>query len=124
MPRYICKIHDQGNDWYLEWEIDLETGVHAPVTPGMTLDDFKRYYSNRYGPRRLLPGELDKRLERVDAKGTSAFDYTLDELIASNRAGKDGTRLTREQIVDWYIRHRDECKRGDPCPLEGSPTTA
>lgn len=121
--RYICKFHDQGQDWYLEWESEYGAEFDGPATPGMSLDDFKVYYSNRYGPHRLLL-DFPEQLRRVEERDISTRSHTLDELIAWNRAGKDGTRLTREQIIDWYIRHRDECRNGYPCPLEGAPVTA
>jgi hypothetical protein len=91
----------------------------------MSLEDFKEYYGREYGKHRLLPSVFGERMERVEAKGTSANHVnSLDDLIANNRAGKDGTTLTKEQIIEWYIRHRDECRRGDPCPILGAPPTA
>lgn len=95
MPRYIIKLNEQ----YLEWS----TIVDAPVTRGMTLEDFKIYYLKSYGE--LALSELKKRLERVESKGTSSQIYeSLDALIEGNRAGEDESELTKQEIIDKYCR--------------------
>lgn len=97
MPRYICKIASNDQSWYLEWS----TVVDAPVTFGMSLDEFKEYYQDEYGRSGMY--ELDKRLERVEAKGTSAHIYdSVDEVISCNRAGQKGSSLSKQQIIDVY----------------------
>jgi len=89
MGRYICKL----NDLYFEWS----TILAAPVTYGMTLDEFNDYYQNTYGTSSMA--NLMYRLERADAKGTSSFDDdSLDELIAFNHAGEGGSSLTKGEI--------------------------
>jgi hypothetical protein len=70
--RYLMKLHDEGQDWYLEWDTEMD----APATQGMTLEDFKEYYSNRYGPHRLL--SIGERLSRVEQFGVSTDSHTLD----------------------------------------------
>jgi hypothetical protein len=97
MPRYICKFTNEDQAWYLEWS----TVVDAPVTYGMSLDEFKEYYKNEYGRQGL--GELETRLERVEVKGTSSLMYdSLDDLISYNKAGQKGTSLSKQQIIDVY----------------------
>jgi hypothetical protein len=92
MPRYIVKL----DDWYLEWS----TIVDAPVTEGMSLDDFRAHYLRQYG----LQGEsqLFERLERVEKNGTSALDETLDGILSCNRAGPDEAELTKDEIIKAY----------------------
>lgn len=102
MPRYIVKFQDKQNnkDYYLEWS----TIVDAPVTYGMSLTEFKEYYKIKYGLEGLK--DLPERLQRVETNGTSAHNYDLDELIADNRAGKDETELSMEEIVEDYCRNQ------------------
>jgi hypothetical protein len=40
MGRFICKFEDKDDVYYLEWS----TVVDAPVTFGMSLEEFKEYY--------------------------------------------------------------------------------
>ena len=93
MGKYIIKL----GDYYLEWS----TVVDAPVTYGMTLDEFKGYYEWEYGQQGMytLPG----RLERVEEKGTSCYDDSdVDATIIGNRAGPDETELTKDEIYRAY----------------------
>lgn len=96
MPRYIIKLDDH----YLEWS----TIVDAPVTYGMTLEQFKHYYKDEYGAEGMR--RLGERLQRVDDHGCSAFGETLDALLAFNRAGVGETCLTKEQIIDHFVHRR------------------
>lgn len=112
MPRYICKIQD----YYLEYS----TIVDAPVTIGMSLDEFMDYYKDEYGRRGMEGPDFENRMKRAEEKGTSARDYEdFEELISGNRAGKDESCLSKEQIIEWYCRRREECDQGKPCPLMG-----
>jgi hypothetical protein len=97
MPRFICKITDNDQAWYLEWS----TVVDAPVTFGMSLENFKEYYKDEYGRQGME--ELPQRLERVESKGTSAMLYeSLEDLISWNRSGKEGSCLSKQQLIDVY----------------------
>lgn len=103
MPKYIIKLEDNGQAYYLEWS----TIVDAATTYGMPLEEFREYYQHRYGTEGMR--ELEERLSRVDLKGTSAMlDKSVDETIACNRAGPDESCLSKEQIIDKYIRNRPE----------------
>ena len=98
MPRYILKLEN----WYFEWS----TIVDAPITYGMTLDEFKEYYRMEYGNRGM--GTLSERLERVEESGTSAVPtQTANQLIQFNRAGNNEENLSRELILDKYILKDD-----------------
>ena len=50
MPRYILKINDGSKDYYLLWS----TVVDAPVTQGMSLREFKKYYQSEYGEQGMI----------------------------------------------------------------------
>lgn len=93
MPRYIVKLKNH----YLEYS----TIVDAPVTWGMPLEEFKKYYQQEYG----LDGmrSLPERLERVEAKGTSSqLDDSAEDCLSCNRAGPDETELTVDEIYQAY----------------------
>ncbi len=107
MPRYICKLQDGDKAYYLEWS----TVVDAPVTFGMSLEEFRAYYQEEYG-RQAMEHEFDERMERVEKTGTSCrLDESLDDTIEFNVAGKDGTCLSKEQIIEAFCRH--QCKEDD-----------
>ena len=92
MGRYIIKLED----YYLLWS----TIVDAPITLGMSLNEFKIYYRVEYGEKGME--NLSARLIRVNKKGCSGFDTTLDRLLDINRAGPDESKLTRLEIIDAY----------------------
>lgn len=99
VSRHLCKFTNGDKAYYLEWS----TVADAPTTFGMSLGEFRRYYRMQYG--RAAMGEFDRRMERVEAKGTSSMIHdSLDELLEGNRAGKGESHLSREEIVDWYCR--------------------
>ena len=103
MGRYIVKLECDGQPYYLEWS----TIVDAPVTYGMTLEEFKAHYLEIYGTSGMEGFNI--RMERVENIGHSAYnESTLDELISCNRAGEKEKCLTKEEIIDTYIRqYRD-----------------
>ena len=102
MGRYIIKISDEktNKDYYMEWS----TIVDAPVTYGLELQEFKDYYRDEYGANEI--SALDERLKRVDTKGISAHDETLEDLLGCNRAGKKETCLTKQEILEQYCLKR------------------
>ena len=63
MPRIICKVQDGDTPYYFEWS----TIVDAPVTYGMSLDDFKAYCRSKYGVAAMH--NLPKIMHRVERKG-------------------------------------------------------
>lgn len=89
-----------------EHYVDWSTICDAPLTRGMTREEIVQWYEDNETAHKAqqLPG----RLARADATGTSSLNDTLKWLIASNRAGRDETRLTREQLVDWLVHRKGE----------------
>jgi hypothetical protein len=107
--KYIIKLPCDGRDYYLEWS----TIVDAPVTFGMSRDEFEEYYREEYGNSSMR--EFADRMRRVDEKGTSdRRDSCVEDTIGFNRAGKDETRLSVEQIVDHWIRRRPNDDEDEP----------
>lgn len=95
MGRYIIKLED----YYLEWS----TIVDAPVTYGMSLEEFKQHYREEYG-NSSMP-ELEQRLRRVEEGGTSALNgMTIQDVISGNRAGPDGAKLSLEEVITAYCQ--------------------
>lgn len=99
MGRIIIKLTDckTSKDYYLEWS----TIVDAPVTWGMSLPLFKRYYKEYNGINGL------KRLEQeflpdIEKNNHNSYGITVDSLISNNRAGDRGSSLTKEQIIEQF----------------------
>lgn len=103
MPSVIVKLDGK----YLEWS----SVVDAPTTYGMTRDAFEVWYRDKYG--RVSMVDFERRMARVEAKGTSCMDASsVDELVAGNRAGVEETELSMEQIVEHYVHRRCELPLG------------
>jgi hypothetical protein len=103
MGRCICYVTDKEKQYYFLWS----TIVDAPITFGMELDEFMDFMKEEYGNQGW--DGLNESLERARKHGTSwaSENYPLDRMINNNRAGKNETTLTKEQIVEWYCRRRE-----------------
>jgi hypothetical protein len=109
MPHYIVKLDTKDGPRYLEWS----TVVDAPVTYGMTLDDFTQYWRKEYGAAADRGDRLEARLRDVESKGTDSYsDASVDATIANNRAGAGETCLTKEQLVEYYCHRRGRHPKG------------
>lgn len=97
MGDIIVKIADH----YLIWS----NIVDAPITFGVTRERFESGYRHQYGEQGMK--DLVARLQRVDAKGTSSFtDENADDTMWLNRAGPGETRLSKAEIVEWFVRRK------------------
>ena len=96
MGTFIIKLNGEEGDFYLEWS----TIVDAPITYGMSLEEFKEFYKEEYGNKGI--NELPARLERVKRTGCSAFNTTLDSLLACNRLGDNEVKISKEEIYRKY----------------------
>lgn len=113
MGNFILRFDTKEGPRYLEYS----TICDAPVTYGMTLAEFKKHYLREYG--RTSERDFGERIKRVDAKGTSSHHHSsVADTIRNNRAGKDETRVTVEQLVDYYV-----VKRGRGAQPVGKKTT-
>ena len=116
MGRSIIKLDGK----YLEWS----SSIDAPITFGMTREEFTQHYLEEYGRSGIH--DLEGRLSRADESGTSCYLYdSVDEEIEGNRAGKNESTLTKEQIIKFYITDREKNRtctdsflryEGDPLP--------
>ena len=93
MGRCLIKIRDR----YFEWS----TIVDAPVTCAMTEEELRAHIKARYGEGGTAV--LDKRIAACNERGTSMErDLTLDDVLSYNRAGRDETELTADEIYAGY----------------------
>ena len=101
----IIEIFDKKyqKKYYMEWS----TTLSAPLTYGLSLTEFKKYYKNHY---RGNCSDLDDRLSRVKEHKTSEYPpmNDLKGLLKCNRAGKNGEYLTQEKILERFCRNRIE----------------
>lgn len=102
MGRAIIKLTDPKTKktYYLEWS----SIVDAPVTYGLSLNQFREYYKDEYGRQGME--ELPRHLERVEKTGTSTRTCSLQDILDQNRAGENEKRITKEQIIERYCRNR------------------
>ena len=102
MPKYIIKLRDDklSRDWYLEWS----TIVDAPITFGMSREEFEHYYLVEYGEAGMRD-DFSERMRRVEENGTSG-PFGLHSLLVANRAGTAEAHLGYEEIVERYCRKR------------------
>ena len=99
MARYIVKLSEGDQSWYLEWS----SVVDAPVTFGCSLEEFRQYYQDYYGIYAM--DEFEKRMARVEEKGISSFIHdSVEDIFNYNRAGKNETCLSKQQMIDFYCK--------------------
>ena len=99
MPRFTIKIKDR----YFHWS----TIVDAPITDGMTVNEFREWYKAEYGREGYRQEAFDKMismLEKYPAVNGSGHPVanTMKEAIRCNRAGENEKYLTAEQIYEQY----------------------
>lgn len=83
------------------------TVVDAPTHIFDDEDDVRAWIKEEYGVFGLR--ELPACLERLRAKGTSSLIYeSAEDAVSGNRAGKDETELTFEQLVAYYGVDRED----------------
>ncbi len=95
MGRCIAKLAD---DKYVEWS----SIVDAPVTYILTRDHMLAHLDAEYG--RSSFDENRRCLDRADKNGTSiqGMEYSVEDLVSSNRAGKNGDNITLPEILEMY----------------------
>lgn len=96
MGNLIIKLHGEGKDFYLDWS----TVIDAPISNGMSLEEFKEYYKQLYGEEKVT--QLSERLKRVEETGCSARYTTLDHILSCNRAGENERRISKKEILRKY----------------------
>jgi hypothetical protein len=88
---------------YLDWS----SVVDAPVSYGMTLEEYRAFYLEEYGKQGMK--DLDARLKRVEKIGTSSqLGHTPEELVSCNRAGPNEKPLTMKEIIEFYVVRQEE----------------
>ena len=75
MPRFILKIEDNSKEYYMEYS----TVVDAPITYGMDLETFKRYWKEEYG--RQGEGRFNRSLSRSKPTEYVEDFHTKEDLL-------------------------------------------
>lgn len=103
MPTYIIKhtMPNDGEERCLLWS----SIVDAPTSYGVTIDEIRDWWREEYGRSGL------ERLDAELARPTSGRVTTLSDVWVTNRAGAGETRLSIEQIVDYYFVRKGEGER-------------
>lgn len=109
MPHLIARL---GPNAYVEWS----TVVDAPITEVMTEAEIKQYIRDGEAVNvgetdelatRLIEQRATARWARVQRFGTSMQEYSVADLIRSNRAGPQETCLcSRKAIIERYSNRR------------------
>ncbi len=106
MGKFIIKIIDpqDNKDYFMEWS----TIVDAPVTWGMSLEEFRQYTKGEYGRQGL--NDLQERLDRVALKGSSGHPPYDDmkDVIKNNHAGENESEIDEEGLLNRYCRNHIE----------------
>lgn len=98
MGTIILKLTDEHTnfDYYIEWS----SVIDAPISVGMDIESFKKYYLEKYGT--VEKQNICELLKRVDKSGTSSRFETLPETLSFNRAGKNETTLSKNKLIQHY----------------------
>jgi hypothetical protein len=117
MPRII--LYHEPTELYLEYS----TVVDAPVTVAVPRDEMHSYLVKRYGEGVDGETSTDSRLDRAKAVGSSELwtTNTLEEAVYCNHAGRDGTRMSYEQFVDWFFVRRMGAESPPQTPVGDAP---
>src|SRR5438128_406597 len=79
MSAYIGKFNRNGTDYYFDYS--TATGT---LSRALVLEEYRERYGKLHGQRGLV--KLVERLQRADAKGTSAYKKNgLDDMLKGNR---------------------------------------
>ncbi len=102
MPRIICKIPYQGQDYYLLYS----TISDSFLTYGVSLERFTRNMAEQEGSRYMEMGH-PRRMSRVERFGTSSMNReSVEELIVGNRCGPNEEELSLDQIIHHFVARK------------------
>ncbi len=102
MRKTIVKLTDGDQTWYMEWS-RMSAG---PLTLGMEWDEFKSFYKEEYGNAGMR--ELEEDMKCLSHHGSNSPHYSAADFIRRNRAGRLDTRLSKEQLIEYYCKTADE----------------
>jgi len=97
MVTSIIKHAINGEDRYLLWE----SIVDAPVSFGLTLEEIKLLWEDKYQRGRGYQ-DFESRLLRQGGP------HSIEDVLDLNRAGARETCLSIEQIVDYFFVRRGD----------------
>ena len=112
MVDFLVRFTDGKSECFMEWS----TISDGPNTPPMSESEIRDFVKAEYG--RKGAETIDARIARCRHRGHSLKGDesrgSLECALCCNRAGKDETRMTIAQMVDFYL-HRG----GNGEPPEG-----
>lgn len=124
MVDFLVRFTDGKSECFMEWS----TISDGPNTSPGTEADLRAYIKEQYG--QVGMHKLDERIIRCRHRGHSLrgteSNSSLEEALACNRAGKDETRMTVAQMVDYYLHcgGKGEPPIGDWPPVRGNDFSA
>jgi hypothetical protein len=104
MGKAIFRVDDNGEERFLVW---LST-VNAPATFACTPEEIIEIFVE--DAREDATWMAKNMIDRARATGSSSrMGYvTLADVVAANRAGPNGSALTEDEIVEFYVRRKEE----------------
>ena len=95
--RYIVRISDNLNDYFMEWSMHTD----SPLSRGMLKTAFRTWYLNKYP--NYPEEDLEERMDVADYRGSDNPEFkNIDDFLKVNRAGFDGSCLSKKEIIDTY----------------------
>lgn len=99
MPRFNMRIKDK----YFCWS----TIVDAPITHGMTVEEYRKWYIFEYGNIAYDEQKFNNMISALD-KNASVYgngiveSETIEDAILCNRAGENEAWITADEIYERY----------------------
>lgn len=96
MPRYTVKLTNEkeNEEYYLEWS----SVVDAPITKGMTRNEFIEWFKTEYGEQYVQ--------EWLNNENNFA---DIENFLKYNSAGENDEELTKEEIFELYcVKYRNK----------------
>jgi hypothetical protein len=103
MSRFSMVLNDGERDWYLLYS----TVVDAPVSRGMTFEEYLDFYEKSNGEK-LTPEEIEEKKDLFKKNGTDFQFEEVGSLLKCNRAGIDEQCANKEEILEYYCHNPDK----------------
>lgn len=100
----IFKVDDgSGEDRFLVWS----SVVDAPIAFALTAEEFTAFVVR--DAERVARGDAARMLAAARDTGTSSrMVRSLADVICVNRAGPDEARLKEDEIMEFYVRRKED----------------
>lgn len=104
MGKAIFKVTDNGEERFLVWS----SFVDAPVTFACTAEEIIELWVE--DAIEHAKEEAQRMIERARTSGSSSrMGYnTLADVATANCAGPDGSTLTEDEIIEFFVRRKKD----------------